>query len=147
MKDLNLDEDWQTLGGPSPFRKVLNELPEKTMTFLEFLFPWISKAYSRLVSSCYSVFVLLTSPDRIMGGILCISLIVGVIAGAFSLGKVIFATGETHHCEILVTHESGSQTVYTLRGIRHWREDIIIRRDADFNKLKATAEEIGCPIK
>jgi hypothetical protein len=82
-----------------------------------------------------------------MGGILGISLILGVIAGAYSLGKVIFATGETHHCEILVTHESGNQTVYTLRGIRHWREDITIRRDPEFSKLKTTAEEIGCPIK
>lgn len=158
MPGPDLDDDWQTLGRPSPTQRAIQAAPEATMTFLHFLFTWIGKAYSALGQS-FTTFAVMSGQaihhffETSLWAILPPILIAFGCGGAgWVIWKKTQATGLTHHCYIETAtyyDGDGSKTIhgYRLVGARQWTTDLIIRQDQDFKVLLRTAEDINCPIE
>jgi hypothetical protein len=158
MPEPNLEDDWQALGRPSPTQRAIKAAPEATMTFLEFLFTWIGKAFSALGRAATTVVVTLGRAihhffEVHLGSFILLMLATTICGGgSWAVWKKTQASGLTHHCYIETSayyNDDGSKTIhgYRLVGVRHWAPDLVIRQDQDFKVLRQTAEDIYCPIE
>ncbi len=150
MPKLDLDDDWQALGKPSPLKQAATEFFERVPSMLDRFFAWLDDAIKFPFRLVRHIVIWLLVADNFMQIVLYAAGLC-LAVGLFWVGReAVRAPNTITHCWITSETKTGGkpeEDIHVLMGTREWRSDVTIRRSTDFKVLQQTAQELNCPLR